>query len=107
MNIFLYCNISTELVAGFCEEFACVMYFENETKSGRGSFLEMVRTDNLNFAYEWSQNLQCFFPQNVAQAVGTPLFILNSAIDSWQVSYHIQIHMQLFFSLDDQVNSLD
>ncbi|KAH0643887.1 hypothetical protein KY289_034861 [Solanum tuberosum] len=27
----------------------------------------------------------CFFPQNVAQQIQTPLFIINSAYDSWQV----------------------
>ncbi|KAJ3680713.1 hypothetical protein LUZ60_016991 [Juncus effusus] len=28
----------------------------------------------------------CFFPQNVVQYVETPLFVLNSAYDSWQIS---------------------
>ncbi|XP_057964523.1 pectin acetylesterase 8-like [Malania oleifera] len=27
----------------------------------------------------------CFFPQNVAAEIKTPLFILNAAIDSWQI----------------------
>ncbi|XP_072956263.1 pectin acetylesterase 8-like isoform X1 [Typha angustifolia] len=27
----------------------------------------------------------CFFPQNVAQQIETPLFILNAAYDSWQI----------------------
>ncbi|XXG43969.1 hypothetical protein AAC387_Pa01g3881 [Persea americana] len=27
----------------------------------------------------------CFFPQNIAGLIRTPLFILNSAIDSWQI----------------------
>lgn len=27
----------------------------------------------------------CFFPQNVAQQIQTPLFILNAAYDSWQI----------------------
>lgn len=30
--------------------------------------------------------LQCFFPQNVAQQIQTPLFLVNAAYDSWQVS---------------------
>ncbi|CAN0880782.1 Pectin acetylesterase 8, partial [Linum grandiflorum] len=27
----------------------------------------------------------CFFPQNVIQQVRTPIFLLNSAYDSWQI----------------------
>ncbi|CAK9169924.1 unnamed protein product [Ilex paraguariensis] len=33
----------------------------------------------------------CFFPQNVAQNIQTPLFILNPAYDSWQVSSFLVI----------------
>uniref|UniRef100_A0A3Q7HSX1 Pectin acetylesterase n=1 Tax=Solanum lycopersicum TaxID=4081 RepID=A0A3Q7HSX1_SOLLC len=29
--------------------------------------------------------LHCFFPQNVAQQIQTPLFIINAAYDNWQV----------------------
>ncbi|KAI4312943.1 hypothetical protein MLD38_037727 [Melastoma candidum] len=29
----------------------------------------------------------CFFPQNVVQQIQTPLFILNSAYDSWQIKH--------------------
>lgn len=31
-------------------------------------------------------NMQCFFPQYVVQQMRTPLFILNSAYDEWQVT---------------------
>ncbi|KAL6980023.1 Pectin acetylesterase 8, partial [Sarracenia purpurea var. burkii] len=27
----------------------------------------------------------CFFPQNIAQQIQTPLFIVNAAYDSWQI----------------------
>lgn len=30
--------------------------------------------------------LQCFFPQNVVQLIQTPIFLVNAAYDSWQVS---------------------
>lgn len=29
---------------------------------------------------------QCFFPQNLIASVRTPLFLLNTAYDSWQVN---------------------
>ncbi|XP_022872038.1 pectin acetylesterase 8-like [Olea europaea var. sylvestris] len=29
----------------------------------------------------------CFFPQNIVQQIQTPLFITNSAYDSWQISH--------------------
>lgn len=32
--------------------------------------------------------LQCFFPQNVVQNIQTPMFILNTAYDVWQVFSH-------------------
>ncbi|PIM97706.1 hypothetical protein CDL12_29817 [Handroanthus impetiginosus] len=31
----------------------------------------------------------CFFPQNVAQGIQTPLFLVNAAYDSWQVRTYL------------------
>ncbi|KAG6529602.1 hypothetical protein ZIOFF_011811 [Zingiber officinale] len=39
-----------------------------------------------NSAMEPAMAMQCFFPQYMVHEVKTPLFILNSAYDSWQVS---------------------
>lgn len=33
---------------------------------------------------------QCFFPENVISGIRTPLFILNTAYDSWQVNVWFQ-----------------
>lgn len=43
--------------------------------------------------------LQCFFPQNMAQQIRTPLFIVNAAYDSWQVSTLLWIKKKLKFML--------
>lgn len=34
-------------------------------------------------------SLQCFFPQNLVSDIKTPMFLLNSAYDSWQVNNHV------------------
>lgn len=41
------------------------------------------------FFFFYLNMLQCFFPQNVAHQLQTPLFIINAAYDHWQVSFII------------------
>ena len=42
---------------------------------------------------------QCFFPQNIISQVMTPLYILNSAFDSWQVIFITPSFSSFSFSL--------
>ncbi|CAN1299245.1 Pectin acetylesterase 7 [Linum perenne] len=46
----------------------------------------LSKTQNLKKTVpNFMSTLQCFFPQYVAQTMRTPLFIINSAYDSWQI----------------------
>ncbi|MBA0584185.1 hypothetical protein Gorai_015010 [Gossypium raimondii] len=41
---------------------------------------------NFQYSDQYSIHIsQCFFPQNIAQQIRTPLFIINAAYDSWQI----------------------
>lgn len=41
--------------------------------------------------------LQCFFPQYVAKTMRTPLFVINSGYDFWQVSKFFELIKDGFF----------
>lgn len=47
-------------------------------------FVTFILPSNYNISFPpWM--MQCFFPQNVISFIETPLFIINSAYDAWQV----------------------
>lgn len=35
--------------------------------------------------------LQCFFPENIVPNIQTPLFVLNTAYDVWQVIFFLSL----------------
>lgn len=66
-------------------------------KCRRFKFIRMIAKTNLPFFLKLMSTcflfhpFQCFFPENLIANIKTPLFILNAAYDSWQVTLHFSI----------------
>ncbi|CDY50900.1 BnaCnng19920D [Brassica napus] len=73
-----------------CDDFKSLFPLSTKVKCMRdaGFFLDTVDISGgrtLRRMYSGVVNTQCFFPQNIISQVMTPLYILNSAFDSWQI----------------------
>ncbi|KAL0697510.1 hypothetical protein Bca4012_053632 [Brassica carinata] len=77
-----------------CDDFSSLFPPTTKVKcmSDAGFFLDAADISGdrpLRRMYSGVVNAQCFFPQNIINQVKTPLFILNSAFDSWQIENSI------------------
>lgn len=64
---------------------------ENQTWFSKCYGFIVLKLSSLLLLKPMHITLQCFFPQYIAQQIQTPMFLVNAAYDSWQVSYLLVI----------------
>ncbi|KAF5954117.1 hypothetical protein HYC85_006973 [Camellia sinensis] len=52
---------------------------------------DVSRTQHIKAFYNDIVTTHCFFPQNMAQQIQTPLFLVNAAYDSWQLNLFLVV----------------
>ncbi|XP_002877693.2 pectin acetylesterase 6 isoform X2 [Arabidopsis lyrata subsp. lyrata] len=73
-----------------CDEFRELLPSSTKVKclSDAGMFLDSVDVSgghSLRNMFQGVVTVQCFFPQNLVSDIKTPMFLLNTAYDSWQI----------------------